>query len=457
MARGSKSSESVNMQPRSKRVKNAPRTLESLLNEVERSMPLEERLNEIIDVELKKHFQHKEERKQRIMKELISASRIYEKMPLERLAIKVREDIDDVFDLLEEIILKNEFSGISVSGKELIFARVQHRAELDQKPVLLVSAAGPSNGSPVATLDASQFIHIEEDHNLPIERAHGDIIVDAELIPEASQLRLRLNIENSTDKTIQNLIIAVSTLGNLKFERMKPAYMTSGDWANQVVVQGIFPRSTRRVLLYFLPADCEPVSIAITLTYLNTEEQLVRSELIVSADLREPKFSKTTSIDGESLQDLLAGVLQFRGIRSFGIPAGVSDAVSFAILQEILETTGLKPVGNESIDYPDESNQHPCFYASTERNGNEQEIAVVAKVLNNKMDFFGLASDPMLLLCTLTMLANRLQTEFSSGTEMTGAASIVELTCLSCGATLSRFPGQGEVYECEFCGARMQF
>jgi predicted RNA-binding Zn-ribbon protein involved in translation (DUF1610 family) len=420
-------------------------------------MPLEDRLNEIIDLELKKQFQLKEERKQRIIKELISASRIYEKMPLERLAIKVREDINDVLDQLEEIILQNEFTGISISGKELIFARVQHRAELEQKPFLLVSTAELTHGSLEATLDATHLVQISDDVSRTVEKKRGDINVDVELVPEACQLLLRLNLENSTDNTIHNVVIGVSTKGNLKFERMKPAYMTSGEWANQVVVQGILPRSTRRVLLYFLPTNLERVSIAMEITYFNNEGQHLKEYHTVSIDLREPCFSKTSSIDGESLQDLLTGVLQFRGIRSFGIPAGVSEPRAFAMLQEILETVGLKPVGNVSIDYPEESNLLSCAHATTEVNGYEQEIAVIAKVLNNKMEFFGLASDPMILLCTLTTLANKLRNAFSAGTKPVNEASIVELTCLSCGATMSRFPRQGEVYECEFCGARMQF
>ncbi|MHA1699598.1 MAG: PCI domain-containing protein [Promethearchaeota archaeon] len=60
-------------------------------------------------------------RKRLIIKEIIPASRCYEKMPVSRLAKKVNATEDEVLDVLEDIILRNEIENIIISSYDLVF------------------------------------------------------------------------------------------------------------------------------------------------------------------------------------------------------------------------------------------------------------------------------------------------------------------------------------------------
>ncbi|MBD3186805.1 hypothetical protein GF325_08270, partial [Candidatus Bathyarchaeota archaeon] len=124
-----------------------PIDLEDLLREVQKPKALNELLNEMIDEEMRQEYELKQEQKQRIIDQLISASRIYEKMPLERLAIKLKVDVNEILDLLEEIILNHEFTGVTISGKELIFNKIPKPADLDQKPFHVMKPAVTGNSS----------------------------------------------------------------------------------------------------------------------------------------------------------------------------------------------------------------------------------------------------------------------------------------------------------------------
>ena len=320
---------------------NAP-ALEDLLDNIEKSKPLDELLTQVMDKELQDQFKKKEEVKTRAIGELASASKIYEKMPLERLAIKLGYDMNDILDLLEQIIMNNEFTGIVISGKEIIFNKIQRKEELDQKPVLIISSAA-QNSIPMKhpeprieplkrkKVDLKFKVLTEEPvEQVPVETEN--LAATAEVTPVAAQIQVKLNLVNHSGKSVENILVKFLVQGNAHFLRMKPAYTIFTQWNNEIIVPSIPPNASRRVLLFFTPMACEPVEFDMLVQHADAAGNFIDENLTEKIDIPAPKFARKSEISKEEFQGLITRQLKFKGIRSYGIPQGLDRADAYLIM-----------------------------------------------------------------------------------------------------------------------------
>ncbi|MBN2152282.1 MAG: hypothetical protein JW839_12600 [Candidatus Lokiarchaeota archaeon] len=444
---------------------NAPVGLDDLLQNIEKSKPLDELLNEVMDQELEKQFQRKEERKQVIIQELVNASKIYEKMPLERLAIKLKEDSNEILDLLEHIILNNEFTGIVISGKELIFNKIQRHDELDRKPFLVVTSpvAKPVLAPAGAAVKLEPIKRKKVDLRfkvlgeqpvvqVPVEREA--LVASAEAVPVAGQLQLKLVLANNSAKALDGVLVKFLLEGQLRLVRMKPAY-AGADWSGEITIPSIPPGSSRRVLLYFSPGTCEPVGFDVIVQYQDAASKFIDETLNERVDIAPPAFTKKQAITKEHFHDIITHHLKMKGIKSYGIPAGLAATEAYLIIKEILITNEFEFVGEKFLE---EKNQFLGWYYTGFKVGEkEDDFIVIGQVLNNKMEFFAMAGDGMQLLRGLTHLAMILREGLVERGTIRDESELVELVCPSCGGVLDVFPAAGELHPCKFCGAKLQF
>nr|MDO8083744.1 hypothetical protein [Candidatus Sigynarchaeum springense] len=444
---------------------NAPVGLEDLLQNIEKSKPLDELLTEVMNQELQMQFQKKEERKQAIIRELVSASKIYEKMPLERLAIKLGEDSNEILDLLEHIILNNEFTGIVISGKELIFNKVQRHDELNRKPFLVVTTplAKPVLAPAGATVTLEPLKRKKVDLRFkvlkeqpvvqePVEREN--LVASAEVAPVSGQLQLKLALVNNSAKPLENVLVKFLVEGEVHLVRMKPSYAGT-DWNSEITVPSIPAGSSRRVLLYFSPGLCQPIGFDILVQYQDAAGKFIDENLSEKVDLAPPVFVKRQAITKEHFHDIITHHLKMKGIKSYGIPAGLAATDAYLIIKEILITNEFEFVGEKFLE--DKGQFLGWFYAGFKAGEKEDEFIVIGQVLNNKMEFFAMAGDGMQLLSGLTFLAKTLRERLVERGTIKDESDLVELVCPSCGGVLDAFPAPGELHACKFCGAKLQF
>lgn len=444
--------------------KNAP-DLEDLLENIEKSKPLDELLTQVIDKELQEQFKKKEEIKNRALHELVNASKIYEKMPLERLAIKLGYDMNEILDLLEQIIMNNEFTGIVISGKEIIFNKIQRQEELDQKPVLLIAASAQNSISmkrpepriePLKRkkVDLKFKVLTEEPiEQIPVEPEN--LMSEAEVMPVAAQIQLKLNLVNHTANSIENVLVKFLIQGNVHFLRMKPAYTLFAQWNNEILVPSIPPSSSRRILLFFTPISCEPIEFDIFVQHADITGNFIDENLVEKIDIAAPKFVRKPEITKEEFQALITRQLKFKGIKSYGIPTGLEPADVYLIMKEILITNEFEFVGEKFIE---EKGQFlGWYYTIFMEQESAEDFIVIGQVLNNKMEFFAMANEASQLLSGLTFLANQLCVCLIERGSIADESDLMELLCPSCGGVLDNFPALGELHTCKFCGVKLQF
>ncbi len=439
--------------------------LEELLQNIEKSKPLDELLTEVMDQELHAQFKKKEERKQAIIKELVAASKIYEKMPLERLAIKLNEDLNEILDLLEHIILNNEFTGIVISGKELIFNKIQRRDDLDRKPFLVVTSPAakpvPAHAGTGIKLEPLKRKKVDLKFKVlgeqpvvqvPVEREN--LIASSEIMPVAGQLQLKLTLANNMAKALENVLVKFLVEGQVRLVRMKPAY-AGADWNSEITIPSIPPGSSRRVLFYFSPISCEAIGFDILVQYQDAAGKFIDENLSERVDLVSPVFVKKQAITKEHFHDIITHQLKMKGIKSYGIPAGLAATDAYLIIKEILITNEFEFVGEKFLE---DKNQFLGWYYTGFKTGEkESDFIVIGQVLNNKMEFFAMASDGMQLLSGLTMLSKALREGLVERGTIKDESELVELVCPSCGGVLDVFPASGQLHACKFCGAQLQF
>lgn len=445
-----------------------PIDLEDLLREVQKPKALNELLNEMIDEEMRQEYELKQVQKQRIIDQLISASRIYEKMPLERLAIKLKVDINEILDLLEEIILNHEFTGVTISGKELIFNKIPKPADLDQKPFHVMKPAVTGNSShitPRVKPLKKKMIDVKfkvlspppENKDQSGETQEIDSLkVETSFKLVMAQVQVKLNLINHTSSKIDDISVKFLTSPHLYLLRMKPAYKIEGDFQNELHVRSIPSKSHRRILFYFSLWDCQPVEINLLLEYTDHQGNF-RSETVRELiQFDEPSFSRSEEIDEVRFQEMIQDELEFKGIRSLGMP-GVDAVELYLIMKEILVTNTFELVGEKLVE--DEDRFIGWYYTNHEGidGGNPEPFIIIAQIINKKVEFFAMSNDKMSLCCGLTFISRKFVDELVARGIIGNMASIMELYCMSCGGILSRFPANGEVYECKFCGAKMQF
>ncbi|MFX0103123.1 MAG: hypothetical protein ACFFCS_26395 [Candidatus Hodarchaeota archaeon] len=481
-----------------------PIQLDDLLSGKAEPKELNELLNEIMEDELEKQFALKQERKELIIEELINASKIYEKMPLERLAIKMQIDLNEILDILEEIILKKEFKGIVISGKELIFKKVPKPADLDQKPFHVMKPAimantgseldaitrkslgkilsaensddsslayQPIESQPVQKPIATPLRHkkvslkfkvlgeqqeVEADFH---EKGGGSrdesLKIETEISPIASQLQIKLNMVNNTRKDIEKIQVQFLTSENLKFLRVQPIFSMVGEWGNQLEVPIISASSSRRLLFYFTPLDCNLVEVDILVQYTDQAGNFCDLTSKETYSLNQPNFIKGRMIKDDEIQDKIRNLLKYKGIKSYGLPEELEATEAYLILKEILITNGIELVSEKLLE---ESNHYVgVYYTKTTRDGKEEDFIVIGQIVNAKMEFFAVSNDPQDLLCGLTTLAKRLFDELKERDIISNHDDLIELFCLSCGGTLSKYPEPEEIYTCKFCGAKLKF
>ena len=436
--------------------------LEDLLNEVERSKPLGELLGEIMEDELKTQFRIKEERKQRIIEQLVSASKIYEKMPLERLAIKLEVHLNEIFDLLEEIILNNDFSGIVISGKELIFKKVQKRAELDQKPVHVMKPVIEREPIKRKKMNVHFKVLGDESIQTPVETPppsgkDDDFEITTKFLPVSGQLELKLTLANKTPKSLANVRVNIVPGNNLQLLRVKPVLSTGNNWDEPITIKEISPRGNRRIMHFYSVANCNPASVEITVKYTTDDGNRMIKHANDVFQLEEPDFQKMPEMDEEQFHETIRN-LDFKGIRSYGIPNSLEPTSAYLIMKEILIINNFEFVGEKFNE--DEGSFLGWFYASynaSEEQTNQSEFIVIAQVLNRKMEFFAMGTDPAYLTCGLSFLAKELRGELLRRQLITSETDLMELYCMSCGGTLPEFKDKGGIVECKFCKAKMKF
>lgn len=463
--------------------------LDELLQNIERSKPLDELLTEVMNNELEEQYQKKERRKQAIIQELVNASKIYEKMPLERLAIKLDEDLNEILDLLEHIILNNEFTGIVISGKELIFNKVQQRDDLDRKPFLVVTAPqSKATLAPAATNAASVALHTAASpvpapattHAAPAIKLeplkrrkvdlrfkvlgeqpvvqepveHEALVPSVEVLPVAGQLQLKLALANNSSRSLEGVLVKFLFDGDVRLVRMKPSY-AGFDWNGEIAMPTIPPGSIRRVLLYLSPGSCEPVGFDTLVQYQDTTGKFIDENVSERINLSPPTFVKRDTITKEHFHDIITHHLKMKGIKSYGIPAGLTPTDAYLIIKEILITNAFEFVGEKFIE---DKNQFLGWYYTRFKSGDvENEFIVIGQVLNNKMELFAMACDGMQLLSGITFLAKELRTTLVARGTIKDESELVELVCPSCGGVLDTFPIPGDLHACKFCGAKLQF
>ncbi|MHA1999680.1 MAG: hypothetical protein ACTSU9_16345 [Promethearchaeota archaeon] len=454
-----------------------PIDLEDLLREIEKPKELNELLNDIIEDEMEREFALKQEKKQTIIKELINASKIYEKMPLERLGIKLNVDMNEILDLLEEIILKNEFTGIIISGKEIIFKTIPNHDDLDQKPFHVMKPAKPGivPASNVATginrIKPLQRKKIDlkfkvlgdhasgasKEEEIKNQQAIEGLTIDTHLKLVTSQVQLRINLINSTNQVFNEILVKFITSKNIRLLRTKPQYKSNSGWGNELNVASIPANSSRRILLYFSLQKCEPIEINILVQYRDAIGNYLDENITEKIVFNEPRFSKSKEITDREFQGLIQEKLKFKGIKSFGMPE--HDPVEvYLIMKELLVINSFELVGEKLIE--DEGRFIGWYYANYEDDADgaeDRHYIVIAQIINRKVEFFAICNDAVHLVCGLAYLSNQLIAELSKRGIIKQRSELIELYCMSCGGTLSRYPESGEVYQCKFCGANLVF
>ncbi|HME52061.1 MAG TPA: hypothetical protein VKM55_07575 [Candidatus Lokiarchaeia archaeon] len=453
------------MTPGDKDSKKNATDLVDLLDNMEKSKPLDELLTQVMDKELQDQFKKKEEIKNRALGELASASKIYEKMPLERLAIKLGYDMNDILDLLEQIIMNNEFTGIVISGKEIIFNKIQRKEELDQKPLLVISNTTQTSipmKPPEIRIEPLKRKKVDLKFKVlteePVEQVPVEpdsLVAEAEVTPVAAQIQVKLNLLNNSQKSIDNVLVKFLVQGNARFLRMKPAYALFPQWNNEIIVPSIPPSSSRRILLFFTPLSCDPVEFNILVQHADAGGNFFDESLVEKIDICTASFARKPEITKEEFQALITRQLKFKGIRSYGIPSSLEPADAYLIMKEILLTNEFEFVGEKFIE--EKSQFLGWYYTSFNENDAVQDFIVIGQVLNGKMEFFAMANEASQLLSGLTCLASQLRTALIERGTITDESELMELLCPSCGGVLDKFPTQGELHACKFCGAKLQF
>ncbi|MEX2684921.1 MAG: hypothetical protein Q6373_025325, partial [Candidatus Sigynarchaeota archaeon] len=409
--------------------------------------------------------QKKEERKQAIIQELVNASKIYEKMPLERLAIKLNEDLNEILDLLEQIILNNEFTGIVISGKELIFNKIQRHDELDRKPFLAITSPAvkplltPAGATAIREPLKRKKVDLKfkvlgEQPVVQVPAEQENFIASAETASVAGQLQLKLTLANNSLKPLDNVLVKFLVEGQVRLVRIKPPY-AGADWNGEITIPSIPAGSSRRVLFYFSPVTCEPVGFDILVQYQDATGKFIDENLSEKIDLTPPIFVRKQVITKEHFHDIITHQLKMKGIKSYGIPAGLAPTDAYLIIKEILITNEFEFVGEKLLE--DKSQFLGWYYTGFKLGENESDFIVIGQVLNNKMEFFAMAGDGMQLLRGLTYLAKELRERLIERDIIKNESELVELVCPSCGGVLDMSPIKGELHTCKFCGAKLQF
>ncbi len=296
------------------------------------------------------------------------------------------------------------------------------------------------------------LIRKDPDDLKPVEREN--LVASSEVIPVAGQLQLKLALANNTAKPLENVLVKFLVEGQVRLVRMKPAY-AGADWNGEITIPSIPASSSRRVLFYFSPSSCEPVGLDILVQYQDAAGKFIDENLSEKVDLAPPVFVKKQVITKEHFHDIITNHLKIKGIKSYGIPAGLAPTDAYLIIKEILITNEFEFVGEKFLE--DKNQFLGWYYAGFKTGEKESDFIVIGQVLNNKMEFFAMASDGMQLLSGLTMLAKTLRESLVERGTIKDELELVELVCPSCGGVLDVFPTSGQLHTCKFCGAKLQF
>jgi hypothetical protein len=189
--------------------------------------------------------------------------------------------------------------------------------------------------------------------------------------------------------------------------------------------------------------------------YQDAAGKFIDENLSEKVDIAPPVFVKKQAITKEHFHDIITNHLKMKGIKSYGIPAGLAPTDAYLIIKEILITNEFEFVGEKFLE---DKNQFLGWYYTGFKTGEkENDFIVIGQVLNNKMEFFAMASDGMQLLSGLTHLSRILREGLVERGTIKDESELVELVCPSCGGVLDVFPAAGQLHACKFCGAKLQF
>lgn len=448
--------------------------LEDLLVSVENAVGLDELLNDVMEKELQQRYKAREERKTWLINEIVESSKIYERMPLHRLALKLGENMDELYDLLEEVISKDEISGAVISGSELIFNRIQKAADLGQKPMLIMKPAlaqdlapDPSRPTmlPHQPLKRRQvpvsFKVMEKPSTRPAgvevtASAPPSLVMTADHAFSNAQVQIILTIANESTTSLDEVHVKVLAEGDIVLLRARPMHVVAGTSRDEIVLPSIPPATSKRVSLFFIPARCGTFEFLFHAQARDASGNFIDESSSRQVTMPDLTFTRTPeTVDEEEFQRLVQQELGSKGIKSFGMPPGANAVEVYLIMKEILLVNGFELVG-EKLDETADSFLGWYHAMVAREGGNGNRFIAIAQVMHGKMEIFAMASNEKELACGLISLASSLRDALESR-ELVPVDGLMELCCIACGGTFSRQPAPGDVYTCKYCDTRMQF
>ncbi|MHA1847124.1 MAG: hypothetical protein ACTSXU_05725 [Promethearchaeota archaeon] len=275
------------MPPRNEKEEKKIRYIEDLLSIYEVPRSLTELLDRIMEEEFLKVLKLKQKKKNQMIRNLIDASKIYEKMPLERLAIKLDVDINEVLDLLEEVLLNGECEGIIISGNEIIFKNIPKFSDFTLKPVVLINPKSGNNlekniqfnqgirtipEAPQLTwnngdLEQSGYILKKE----KVEKTR--VLVNIKLKSIGAVLLSIIEIKNPFKQSLSKISIKIKTSNNLKLLRTIPNFNLDNRFRDEFHLIQLMGKSTRKLKFYFSPVNKDPFKIDVLLKYIDPAGQ----------------------------------------------------------------------------------------------------------------------------------------------------------------------------------------
>ncbi|MHA1699631.1 MAG: hypothetical protein ACTSWN_12375 [Promethearchaeota archaeon] len=433
--------------------------LMKLLDDVEKSRNLDDLLNDVIKKDLNKQFLEKQAKKSHIIREIIAASKIYERMPLERLSIKIGVDLNEILDLLENIILKGEFDGISISGRELIFKKIPKLAEFNQKPVHIMTPISLKQGTRASkeTLvgNDDKCFSSGDMNSACKDSKSGNLKLEIEELKDPSRVVLRLKLQNLSNGEVKQISIKVLLPDRIKIFRIEPDFLMRRDYGIEIQVARINPQSYRRILIYLTPYECNDFEISFFVQYVDDGGMYNSIEEKIVVKVQMPELIIKENVNEDDLSRLVQRDLPYRGVRSFGLPKSANLNKVFSILKNLVIANKFKIIREKSSD-------ENCYFiawchSSYKEQDEHLDIVLIIQILNNKLELFTMGQKPENVINSLTYISSRISNEFIKKKIIQDTDSLHELYCLSCGGILPICPEPGRLYTCTFCGAKLQF
>ncbi len=389
-----------------------------------------------------------------IFQAISNFSKIFNRIDLNKVAQKFEQPIESIITLAEEWISSSLIFG-QIIGRDLVISKINideqrfRQLAFGQTSDYQFSTADGQNAPVVPTAAPAQPqepVVFGDKGDQTQEVQEKFISADIDLSFLAGFCRLKFTIGNSSSAKITDVIVKVSYPKSLRLVQVKPAqYLKRQDGQAIVTLPAILPKGGAPIIFYFKTVQLEKYILKGALQFTNARDFVRMMALdTLQFDIPIIQIEAGNEVTTEYIEQYVR-TCESRGIRSYGLPSGMTPQAAYIHVKQILKSYNFQFVSES------ENDQMLAAWYHGKEIGTGKEFVAAGQVYNGKIELFISGPEEKAIIGLLTDFGQKLRGRMVAGRIISTPEELVVLMCPHCGGTLERLPKVGENMTCNWC------